>query len=135
MEDLLEELSRLMDSGLLDDSEVRFLRVAEPPPLPMPTALDAALAAPRGAARLRDIACGASSAVIITSDATRGLPNHALLPSVVGELTAGGIHETAVEIVVGTGAHKPLEKTELSGLLGEWSQRLRVSSHDSRASD
>ena len=70
---------------------------------------------------------------IITSDATRAVPNRELLPAVVAELHAAGIGDDAIEVVIGTGAHRGATPAELREMLGEeWIGRLRVANHDAR---
>lgn len=116
--------------------EVRRLCVAEPPPVELPAALSGALARPVGAPPLRELARGRRSAVIITSDATRPVPSHALIGPVMAELEAAGLSAGAVDVVIGGGAHRPAYPEEIERLLGpEWAGRLRVTCHDAKATD
>jgi nickel-dependent lactate racemase len=116
--------------------DVRRLGVAEPPHIDLGAALRRALARPAGAPPLRDLARGRSSAVVITSDATRPVPAHALIGPVMAELEAAGIGADAVDVVIGGGAHRPAHPDEIVRLLGEeWAGRLRVHCHDAKATD
>jgi nickel-dependent lactate racemase len=116
--------------------DVRRLGVAEPPRVDFGAALTRALAGPVGSPRLRDLARGRRNAVIITSDATRPVPTHALLGPVMAELAAGGLDAAAVDVVIGGGAHRQPYPEEIEALIGgEWAGRLRVRCHDHRAAD
>ena len=136
----LRDLDAVVD-GLAADAaaagcDVRRLGVAEPPPIDLRAALRRALARPRGAPPLRELARGRRNAVIITSDASRPVPTHALLGPVLAELEAAGIGADAVDVVIGGGAHRPPYREEVEALVGKpWAGRLRVSCHDYRSAD
>jgi nickel-dependent lactate racemase len=136
MLDLDAALAHAASSPLLAGCDIRQPAVAEPAPIALDLALAAALAQPIGSPRLRELARGKDSAVIVTADATRAVPSRALLPAVVAELNAAGIPDGRIALLIGTGAHRPLAREELLQLLGaEWVQRLRVANHDPRAGD
>ena len=89
---------------------------------------------PIASAPLAELAKGCRSVAIITSDATRPVPNHVLLPLVLGELREGGIDDADISIVVGTGVHRSLTPTELRDLVGDGIYaRVKVVNHDARA--
>ena len=50
------------------------------------------------------------SVAIVTSDVTRAVPNHELLPPVLDDLTQAGSPKT-VTVVFGGGAHRPVTRT------------------------
>ena len=128
--------TRLAASPLLRGHEVIQLAPDDPPPIDLPAALSAALAEPTGAPPLRELARGRSTAVIITSDATRATPSDTLIGPVMEELARGGISDDHVDVVIGVGAHRPATPDEIRRLLGgEWADRLRVTNHDARADD
>ena len=117
----------------LADCDVRLYAPDEPRPIDLPAALAGALARPLGAPPLSELAKGRRSVVIITSDATRAVPNRQLLPAVVAALNEAGIPDDAIDIVVGPGAHRAATDDELHALFGrEWPSRLRVHNHDCR---
>jgi len=88
--------------------------------------------APIGSPRLRDLAVGKRSCVIIVSDHTRPVPSKDILPEMLAELEAGspGIDVT---LLVATGFHRPTTDAELRAKLGDdILSRVRVVLHDSR---
>ncbi len=136
----LRDLDAVVDDLAVTAAEggcdVRRLGVAEPPPIDLQVALRGALARPAGAPPLRELARGRRSAVVITSDATRPVPAHALIGPVMAELETAGIGADAVDVVIGGGAHRPAYRDEIVRLLGEeWAGRLRVHCHDAKATD
>jgi nickel-dependent lactate racemase len=136
MIDLDAALTHAASSPFLAGCDIRRPAIAEPAPVNLGAALSETLARPLGSGRLADCARGKGSAVIITADATRAVPNRDLLPPVVAELNAAGIPDRRISVVIGTGAHRPLARDELARLLGEeWVRRLPVVNHDPRADD
>ena len=91
-----------------------------------------ALENPIGSPRLRELAKGKRSCVIIISDHTRPVPSKDILPEMFGELEAGspGI---AITLLVATGFHRPMTTAELEAKLGaEIMGRVKIVLHDSR---
>jgi nickel-dependent lactate racemase len=126
-------LERVAGLPVLSDCDFRAPTPADPAPIDLARALPATVAHPRGSSRLADLARGRAGAVIVTSDATRAVPNRQLLPLVVAELNAAGMSDDDIEVVIGTGAHRGATKGELRDMLGpEWVERLRVTNHDAR---
>ena len=92
----------------------------------------AALERPIESPRLRELAKGKKSCVVIVSDHTRPVPSKDILPEMFAELEAGspGI---AVTLLVATGFHRPTTAAELEAKLGpEIMRRARIVLHDSR---
>src|SRR6185437_6243421 len=85
--------------------------VAEPavlPPVPdARKAVRAALADPIGTPPLREIARGKRTATIVINDITRPCPTQLLLEEMLPELTAAGVREEDVTLLVATGNHRP----------------------------
>ena len=135
LEDLDDTLADLAASPALAGCDVRTVAVTEPQPINLRSALADALAHTHDAPSLHALAADATSAVIITSDATRAVPNRELLPLVVAELAAAGVSEERMTVVIGVGAHRPMRNEELREHLGEWATRLRVVNHDPAAHD
>ena len=92
----------------------------------------AALMNPIGSPRLRELAKGKRSCVIIISDHTRPVPSKDILPEMFDELEAGspGI---SITLLVATGFHRPTTTSELEAKLGpDILKRVDVVLHDSR---
>jgi nickel-dependent lactate racemase len=129
-------LAALRERGPLDGAEAALRRAEDAPAIDAAAALRAALAAPTAVAPLRALAAGRPSAAVVTSDATRAVPNRLLLPVVLDELAAGGLAPDTVTVIVGGGAHRPATDAELHAMLGEeLLRRVRVVTHDARRSD
>ena len=91
-----------------------------------------ALENPIGSPRLRELAKGKRSCVIIISDHTRPVPSKDILPEMFAELEAGspGIEIT---LLVATGFHRLTTTAELEAKLGaEILKRMKIVLHDSR---
>ena len=131
--DLERVLAETSASPLLSDWEVRLLAPREPAPIDLVASARRALQAPHNSPTLAQIARDKRTAVVVISDATRAVPNRLLLPLVLEELRAGGLSESAVTVIVGTGAHRAPTEAELDDLLGrELRDRVHVISHDAR---
>lgn len=129
-------LAVLLEGRLRDAAETSLHRAEDPPAVDAAAAVNAALAAPTASAPLRTLAARRSSAAVVTSDATRAVPNRLLLPSVLDELATGGLAAEAITVVVGGGAHRPATPEELRAMFGEEVlRRIRVVTHDARHSD
>lgn len=90
---------------------------------PDPVAL--ALAAPIGSQPLRELVQPDQSIVIVISDVTRPCPSHLLLPPLVDELSAAGVHDDNILIVSALGSHRPQTPAERRTLVGpELASRL-----------
>jgi len=136
LRDLDAVVGRVAEAAAAAGWDVRRLGIAEPPHVDLSAAIAAALARPVGAPPLRELARGRRSVAIITSDATRPVPAHALLGPVMEELRAAGVADDAIDVVIGGGAHRPATPAEVRRLLGaEWAGRLRVHCHEARARD
>ena len=82
--------------------------------------------------RLRELAKGKRSCVVIISDHTRPVPSKDILPEMFAELEAGspGI---AITLLVATGFHRPTTTAELEAKLGaDILKRVKIVLHDSR---
>ncbi len=95
----------------------------EPPAAAAPLAdLDlavrAALAAPVGAPRLRELARGARSVVVTIPDASRPCPSEPVLLALLDELAAAGVPDDAVAVAIGCGLHATTGEAERARLAG-----------------
>jgi nickel-dependent lactate racemase len=103
------------------------------PALPDPAAaVRQALASPIGTPALRELvrARRPRSVVVTISDITRPVPNRVFLPPLLNELNAAGVPDDTIEIVVGTGMHRPSTAEEFRQLVGDdVLARVRVFDH------
>lgn len=89
-----------------------------------------ALANPIGTPRLREIARGKKSAVIVVNDITRPTATYRLLPPLLEELREAGIGDNEIFFLVATGTHRDNTPEELEAMLGkEIVERFRVLNH------
>jgi len=94
----------------------------------------AALGAPLGSPRLRDLAAAARAAadgrraraVIAVTDLTRSCPDDVLVPPLLAELNAGGIADPDITVIVAVGLHRPTTEAEKRQKLGAVVDRVRV---------
>ena len=93
-------------------------------------AVKQALESPIGTKRLKEMARGKKSAVIVVNDITRPTATYKLLPSLIQELKDGGMKEDQIQFLVATGTHRDNTKEELEGMLGKDAvQRFKVVNH------
>lgn len=89
-----------------------------------------ALANPIGTSRLKEIAQGKKSAVIVVNDVTRPTSNSKMLPPLLGELKEAGMKEEQITFLVATGTHRDNTSEELEGMLGKGIlERFKVLNH------
>ena len=94
------------------------------PPAAVPSLADldlavrAALAAPVGAPRLRELARGARSVVVTIPDASRPCPSEPVLLALLDELAAAGVPDEAVAVAIGCGLHATTTAAERARLAG-----------------
>lgn len=79
----------------------------------------AALETPIGPALADAVDPGDSVAIVVT-DITRETPDGELVDALCSRLTTAGIDREAISIVVGLGLHRPMTRTELAEMLGEY---------------
>jgi lactate racemase len=96
-------------------------------------AVRTALEQPIGAPPLSEVARGRRDAVVVISDKTRPVPNGILLPPILETLEASGIARDRIEILVGTGLHRPNTREELTEMTSpEIVVRYRIRNHVAR---
>jgi lactate racemase len=96
-------------------------------------AVAAALDTPIGCDRLETIVHPGQKVTVVVDDLTRPTPVHLLLPSVLDRLTGAGLPRAAVTILVATGTHRPMTRSELATRLGDAAvEGYRVVNHDYR---
>ena len=77
-----------------------------------------ALANPIGSPKLSELAKGKKTCTIISSDHTRPVPSHVIMPQLLAELRKGN-PDIDITILVATGMHRPTTHEELVGKYGE----------------
>ena len=94
----------------------------------------AAMEAPIGSPRLRELAAGKKTAVLIISDHTRPVPSRHIVPLMLQELREGN-PDIRVTLLVATGCHRGTLREELEHKLGgDILERERIVVHDCDAS-
>lgn len=84
-----------------------------------------------GTKPLRKLAEGCRSAAIIVDDLCRPTPAHAVMPTVLEELNAGGIGDDDIRIIIGLGTHRPVSRAEQRRKLGKAVvERIEVINHN-----
>ena len=88
-----------------------------------------ALENPIGSKKLREMAGAGQRVVIVTSDITRPLPSHEILPLVLDELYEAGVAKEDITVVLALGSHRKHTEEEKARLAGElcpfWVHRKR----------
>lgn len=121
-----------LEIDLPDQWEVQFcpMRGAGCPPMSV-AQMEAAIKAPIESPRIRDIAKGKRTAVIVFDDMTRPTRTYELAPIVLKELEAGGIDSDDITFVCALGTHGALTQHELRKKLGaRIVERYRVFNHN-----
>jgi nickel-dependent lactate racemase len=83
----------------------------------------AALAAPIGSPRLRDIVRKGEKIVVVTSDISRPMPTWKVMPALLDELYAAGCAPEDITLVFGRGVHRAQTDAERLHLTGERAYR------------
>jgi nickel-dependent lactate racemase len=90
-------------------------------------AIAESLAHPIGSPLLREMAKPGGRVCIVFTDVTRASPDHLLVPALLAELAAAGVHDEDVTLLCGTGVHRPSTPEEKVTKLGaEVAARYRV---------
>jgi nickel-dependent lactate racemase len=98
------------DVQLLDHAGAREL---------FPREIDRAIDAPVGAPPLSDLANGRRTVTIAVDDLSRPTPASRILPALLQRLSAAGIRERDIRIIMAIGAHRPCTRQDLLRKLGE----------------
>lgn len=78
-----------------------------------------ALTEPIGTPRLREIVKPGEKIAIITSDITRPMPTYKVMPALLEELGAAGVHDEDVTLVFALGSHRGHTEEEQRRLVGD----------------
>jgi lactate racemase len=98
--------------GVLEPNRVEVRLTGE-------AAVRSALAHPIGSLPLGEIVKAGEKIVIITSDITRPMPSHVVLPVLLDELYAAGIRREDITLVFALGVHRGHTPEEMKKLAGE----------------
>ena len=89
-----------------------------------------ALENPIGAARLRELAIGRSSVLIVFDDYSRPTPIYVFVEAILEELQSAGIEDNMITFMAALGTHRPMTAEEFSAKLGQpVVDRFRVLNH------
>ena len=119
----------------LDDrlAEWRVIAPSFEPPLPDPhAAFVRACAHPIDSPPLRDLVKSTDRVVIVTSDGTRPVPNHLIIPWLLDALP---VPSEQVTVIIGAGSHRTATSGEIAAAFGVASRRVRIVSHDAYDSE
>lgn len=95
-----------------------------------PEEIAAAIAAPIGTPRLRDLAAGRSQPCIVVDDLSRPTRGHLLVPPILDELATAGIPAEDVLLIGGVANHRPMVRDDLLKKLGpDVLRRCRFRNH------
>ncbi|MEL7660932.1 nickel-dependent lactate racemase [Acetobacterium wieringae] len=104
--------------------EKNLAAILTPNPIEVTTkgeeAVCAALQNPIGTAALKELIKPGEKVVIITSDITRPLPSHVVLPPILHELKKKGIRCEDITIVFALGSHRKHSPEEMKKLVGDY---------------
>lgn len=78
-----------------------------------------ALAEPIGTPRLGQIVKPGEKIAVITSDITRPMPTYKVMPALLDELCAAGVHKEDITLVFALGSHRAHTEEEMRRLAGE----------------
>ncbi len=108
-----------LEIELPNDWDVQFcpMRGAKRPPLTIEQ-MEAAIKTPVNSPRIKDLAKGKKTAVIIFDDMTRPTRAYDIAPIVINELVSGGISEKDITFVCALGTHGALSMNEFRKKLG-----------------
>jgi len=120
--------------GELDIPDDLFIGNFGPSQPTEPGLSDADLAArikrPIGTSPLVDLARGKRRVLIVTDDNTRSTPLNRLVPLVADELSAAGIDDRDIAILIGLGTHRDMTDAEILEKFGETVvSRFRIINH------
>lgn len=87
-----------------------------------------AVANPIGTPPLVDLIKPSDRVTVVTSDGTRPVPNHLLIPWILDALP---VPEQNVTVILGTGTHRPNTEAEIEAMFGaDVVKRVRIVNHD-----
>jgi nickel-dependent lactate racemase len=91
---------------------------SSPPIEDVPAAVRAALANPVNSPPVRELAKAGDKVCIVFTDVTRASPDDLLVPPLLAELSAAGVHDEDITLLCGIGMHRPSTREEKVAKLG-----------------
>jgi len=82
-------------------------------------AINEALRYPIDSPTLREVVRPGEKVAIVTSDVTRPMPTHQVMPAILDELYAGGVKPEDITLVFGLGSHRRQTEAEKKKLAGD----------------
>jgi len=82
-------------------------------------AINEALRYPIDSPTLREVVRPGEKVAIVTSDVTRPMPTHQVMPAILNELYAGGVKPEDITLVFGLGSHRRQTEAEKKKLAGD----------------
>jgi len=90
-----------------------------------------ALRNPVGSPRLKELAGGKGSIVILGDDRTRLTPQDRILPVVLEELYSAGVRPEQIKIIIACGTHRPMTGDEIELKFGrQLMEEIEIRNHD-----
>ncbi len=90
-----------------------------------------ALEHPIGSSPLRELAQRAQRVALVVDDMTRLTPTDQILPLLLEELSAAGVPDERMVLVIALGTHRPMNEEECKAKYGaETVQRIAIENHD-----
>jgi nickel-dependent lactate racemase len=111
-ETLTFDLPEGMTGALVESKRVPSIEDVE-------KAVAEALAEPINSPRLRELAKPGDTVCIVFTDITRASPDYLLVPPLLAELEAAGIHDKDITLLCGIGMHRPSTLAEKVAKLGQ----------------
>lgn len=91
----------------------------------------AAMQSPIGTPRLKEMARGQESVLIVCDDVTRPTPAWKVIPTIINELREAGIQEECIEFIMALGTHRAMTEEEMRAKVGTAVfDRYRVYNHE-----
>ncbi len=86
---------------------------------------------PYGSKTINELAIGKKSVAIAIDDLSRPTPTQILMSEIIHQLLLGGVKKEKIKFIVALGAHRPLDKNEITKKLGKHiCQNFQVINHD-----
>lgn len=90
-----------------------------PPVEDVPAAVKTALVNPVNSPPVRELAKAGDKVCIVFTDVTRASPDYLLVPPLLAELEAAGVHDEDITLLCGIGMHRPSTPEEKVAKLGQ----------------